>query len=204
MECWVDVWCGSECHVVGLWVDVTSRHRPILWVLPWLSCPISPAKAALPWQPCLGSSGSGSSVLKVLSWQSCPGSPLWQLFQSCSASPFPSSRSTCLFLLSSSDYPVLTILFCQSCFACPVLPALLLFWLSCSACRVLPVLSCLTCYACPVLLYPVCSALPVLSCLSFPACPVLLLLSCLSCPACPVLPFLVLPVFLSCYPCSGP
>jgi hypothetical protein len=27
MECWVDIWCGSECHVVGLWVDVTSRHR---------------------------------------------------------------------------------------------------------------------------------------------------------------------------------
>jgi hypothetical protein len=25
-ECWVDVWCGSECSMVGLWVDVTSRH----------------------------------------------------------------------------------------------------------------------------------------------------------------------------------
>ncbi len=23
----MDVWCGSECRVVGLWVDVTSRHR---------------------------------------------------------------------------------------------------------------------------------------------------------------------------------
>jgi hypothetical protein len=30
MECWVDVWCGSECHVVGLWVDVTSRHHVLL------------------------------------------------------------------------------------------------------------------------------------------------------------------------------
>ncbi len=26
-KCWVDVWCGSECHVVGLRVDVTSRYR---------------------------------------------------------------------------------------------------------------------------------------------------------------------------------
>jgi hypothetical protein len=25
-ECWVDVWCGSECRVVGLWVDLTSRY----------------------------------------------------------------------------------------------------------------------------------------------------------------------------------
>jgi hypothetical protein len=32
----VDVWCGPECHVVGLWVDVTSRH-PVAIVQTWMT-----------------------------------------------------------------------------------------------------------------------------------------------------------------------
>jgi hypothetical protein len=38
MECWVDVWCGSECHVVGLWVDVTSRHHYSASYCPTAAC----------------------------------------------------------------------------------------------------------------------------------------------------------------------
>jgi hypothetical protein len=36
--CSVDVACGSECHVVCLWVDVTSRHRTGLLEYTRLGC----------------------------------------------------------------------------------------------------------------------------------------------------------------------
>ncbi len=76
--------------------------------------------------------------------------------------------------------PVLTVLFCFSCFACPVrlpfassvLPCPLLpvqFCLPGSACPVLPVLFCLSCSACfMVLVLSGCPLLSVLPCLSYP------------------------------------
>jgi hypothetical protein len=75
-----------------------------------------------------------------------------------------------LLLVLPFRLPLLLVLFCLFCTACPVLPVL--YCLSCSVSPVLPVI------------------LPVLSCLSCPTWSVLPGLSYLYCPTCPVLPFL--------------
>jgi hypothetical protein len=122
--------------------------NPILSVLPRLILAYL-ILALLCWQFC-----AGSPLRVVLSWKSCPGVPVLEFFP-CN--------------------PVLAVLSCRNCSACPVLFLLL------------PVRFCLSCSACPVLPVPFC---PSFFCLSCSACPVLPVQLCLSCSASLVLPFL--------------
>jgi hypothetical protein len=100
-----------------------------------------------------------------------------------------------LAVLPWLSYP--GILFCQSCFACPLLllssacPVMpVLFFLSCSACPGLPVRFCLSCSDCPVAFFSVCNLLSVTCWKPCPDSPVLAVLSWQSCSACPVVPSL--------------
>jgi hypothetical protein len=85
---------------------------------------------------------------------------------------FCPSCPACLLLLSSSDCPVLPVLFCLSYSVSPVLPVL--FFISCSECPALTVLSFLSCPGCLILAamrWPCCPGSPVQEVLSWQSCP---------------------------------